>query len=44
MRDVYKRQTQYPGLLAMGGRKYQIHGNIIRPAEESAEDVYKRQR
>lgn len=30
-------KTQYPGLLAMGGRKYQIHGNIIRPAEESAE-------
>ena len=25
-------KTQYPGLLAMGDRKYQIHGNIIRPA------------
>ena len=30
-------KTQYPGLLAMGGRKYQIHGNIIRPSEENAE-------
>lgn len=26
-------KTQYPGLLAMGDRKYQIHGNIIRPAD-----------
>ena len=30
-------KTQYPGLLTMGGRKYQIHGNIIRPSEENAE-------
>ena len=30
-------KTQYPGLLTMNGRKYQIHGNIIRPAEEDKE-------
>ena len=30
-------KTQYPGLLTMNHRKYQIHGNIIRPAEEAKE-------
>ena len=30
-------KTQYPGLLTMNDRKYQIHGNIIRPAEEEKE-------
>ncbi len=27
-------KNQYPGLLAVGGRKYRIHGNIIRPDTE----------
>lgn len=29
-------KNQYPGLLTVGGRKYRIHGNIIRPAEGTA--------
>ena len=30
-------KTQSPDLLAINGRKYQIHGNIIRPGEEQEE-------
>ncbi len=30
-------KTQSPGLLAINGRKYQIHGNIIRPGENDEE-------
>ena len=30
-------KTQNPELLSIGGRKYQIHGNIIRPGEEQEE-------
>ena len=27
-------KTQHPGLIEIGGKKYQIHGNIIRSTEE----------
>lgn len=27
-------KNQFPGLLELGGRKYQIHGNIVRSSEE----------
>ena len=30
-------KTQSPSLLAINGRKYQIHGNIIRPGENDEE-------
>ena len=31
-------KTQYPGLVEAGGRKYQIHGNIVRSRNENIED------
>ena len=31
-------KTQHPGLLTVGGRKYQIHGNIIRPGTDEKTD------
>ena len=31
-------KSQHPGLITMGGRKYQIHGNIIRPADGEQKD------
>ncbi|HHU22578.1 MAG TPA: DHH family phosphoesterase [Clostridiales bacterium] len=29
-------KNQYPGLLEIGGRKYQVHGNIIRSADDES--------
>lgn len=31
-------KTQYPGLMTVGGRKYRIHGNIIRPDAKEGEE------
>ena len=33
---LYEGKTQFPGLIETNGRKYQIHGNLIRPSEEGA--------
>lgn len=32
---IYEGKNQSPGLLEVGGRKYQIYGNVIRTAEDS---------
>ena len=37
-RWLLEGKNQFPGLLEIGGRKYQVHGNIIRSAEESVHD------
>ena len=33
-------KSMYPGLLEVKGRKYQVHGNIIRSEEENSESAY----
>lgn len=33
-------KSQYPGLLAVGGRKYQVHGNIVRATEDSGSNDF----
>ena len=33
-------QTSYPGLLEIGGRKYQLHGNIIRSDREQERETF----
>lgn len=33
-------KTQYPGLLQIGGRKYQLHGNLIRSDKSEGENAF----
>jgi len=33
---LYEGKNQYPGLLTLGGRKYQIHGNLVRASENDS--------